>query len=534
MDKDLPTTAISHWYRGERSNDFENAEIAFENARKKFEADGTRDSRKKDQLRMLNVATMDDLLHAVKDAQENFRQNRTGSAYGRYMNQLAEKIHYYGNIMDVLVQHHPEFTSLAWGAMKLLVGAIVEHKTTGLTIANGLVDIADALSRAKLAVYLYQTSSIKQLFASLYAHIIRFLLRALEWYEEGSFKRAIHAVTKPAALRYNDIIHDINSTTDKMMAHAVAGSQVEQRDIHRRFLKVQRTVEENALSNTTGQAEILQKLQDLYNLVAISRAEQAGISRAVFSIQSAQALQVIHAQCSIDHQSCLQMSIGLRNHHRRTLRTKTTPFWKTPRLQAWNRSSTSLLLPVQVRIADRLVAQDFCTNIVEQLLHNRIANLWVLPHQSECHPVMATLKSLIYQTVTVIDSMGSKSNILQHMDRFNYAVLVEDFLDVLAGLLRSLTVVYMIVQLQAIDPQYSADFISCLHRLIQKMSDTGSPTVLRILVLSWSPKSPLFEEGGTRPLKLLMRENSRRRGQLMPRQPLSLPVEPCGDAATES
>lgn len=124
--------AISHFAS---SNDFENAEIAFENARKKFEADGTRDSRKKDQLRMLNVATMDDLLHAVKDAQENFRQNRTGSAYGRYMNQLAEKIHYYGNIMDVLVQHHPEFTSLAWGAMKLLVG-VSDLSLTSPTMTN--------------------------------------------------------------------------------------------------------------------------------------------------------------------------------------------------------------------------------------------------------------------------------------------------------------------------------------------------------------------------------------------------------------
>jgi hypothetical protein len=104
------------------SKDFENAEVAFENARTRFELQGTRDPRKKDRLHTLKTTTMDDLLNAVKDAQEDYHQRRTESAFGRYMDQLAERIHYYGNIMDVLVQHHPEFTSLAWGAMKLLVG----------------------------------------------------------------------------------------------------------------------------------------------------------------------------------------------------------------------------------------------------------------------------------------------------------------------------------------------------------------------------------------------------------------------------
>jgi hypothetical protein len=370
------------------------------------------------------------------------------------------------------------------------------------------------------------------MFATLYAHIIRFLLRALEWYEEGSWKRAIHAVTKPAALRYNDIINDINRTTDKIMAHATAGSQAEQRDIHQRFLAAQRMIEGNASSSTAGQARILQKLQDLHDLVTATRAEQAEISRSIFSIQSTQALHVIYSQCSIDYQSCLQMSIGLRNHRRFAQRTKTTPFWKTPRLQAWNQSTTPSLLPVKVRISDRKVAQDFCTNIVEQLLNNKIANLWVLAQQRECHPVIATLKSLIYQTVTFIDAMGSKSNILQYLDQFNHASLDEHFLDVLAGLLRLLRVVYMIVQLEAIDPHYTGDFLSCLYRLVRKLSDSGSATVLRILVLSWSPKTFLGEEGETQPLKLYMRERSRRRGHLMPNQPLYIPREPREEAVT--
>jgi hypothetical protein len=153
------------------------------------------------------------------------------------------------------------------------------------------------------------------MFATLYSHISRFLLRALEYYEEGSWKRALHAVTKPAALRYNGIIKDIHRTTDAIAAHATAGSQAEQRDIHEQFLAAHQMIEGKASSNTAGQAKIPQKLQQLHDLITATRAEHAEISRSVFSIQSTQALHVIYSQYSIDHQSCLQMSIGLRNHH---------------------------------------------------------------------------------------------------------------------------------------------------------------------------------------------------------------------------
>jgi hypothetical protein len=82
----------------------------------------------------------------------------------------------------------------------------------------------------------------------------------------------------------------------------------------------------------------------------------------------------------------------------------------------------------------------------------------------------------------MIDASGAKSNILQNLDQFNHASLPEHFLDVLAALLCPLRVVYMIVQLEAIDP------LSCLQVLVRKLFDSGSATVLRILLLSWVQK----------------------------------------------
>ena len=73
---------------------------------------------------------MKDLLNAVTDAQQHYNRNQTESILKSLIEQLAERIHYYGNIMDVLVQQHPEYVSLAWGAMKLLVGVHNPHSSS--------------------------------------------------------------------------------------------------------------------------------------------------------------------------------------------------------------------------------------------------------------------------------------------------------------------------------------------------------------------------------------------------------------------
>lgn len=41
---------------------------------------------------------------------------------------LSQRLLYYGNIMDVLVQHHPEYVSLVWGAMKFIFGVSAKKR----------------------------------------------------------------------------------------------------------------------------------------------------------------------------------------------------------------------------------------------------------------------------------------------------------------------------------------------------------------------------------------------------------------------
>jgi hypothetical protein len=107
-----------------------------------------------------------------------------------------------------------------------------------VTIVGAMCDIANVLAHVELAETLYPTPMMKQSIALLYSYIIKFLLRASAWYETSTIFRTIQSFTRPAALRYDDLIEDIQKTTSKINHLSVAGSQAEQRDMHDKLREV--------------------------------------------------------------------------------------------------------------------------------------------------------------------------------------------------------------------------------------------------------------------------------------------------------
>ena len=63
---------------------------------------------------------MEDVQSAVADAKAHYDTGRQNNNVSMWLSKLSTRIGYYGNIMDVLVQHHPQYAALAWGAMKFL------------------------------------------------------------------------------------------------------------------------------------------------------------------------------------------------------------------------------------------------------------------------------------------------------------------------------------------------------------------------------------------------------------------------------
>jgi hypothetical protein len=63
---------------------------------------------------------MVDVQLVVDQARAKYESTKTGSKARELLQSFSRKVEFYGNILDVFVQHHPEFVSLVWGAMKLL------------------------------------------------------------------------------------------------------------------------------------------------------------------------------------------------------------------------------------------------------------------------------------------------------------------------------------------------------------------------------------------------------------------------------
>jgi len=79
---------------------------------------------------------------------------------------------------------------------------------------------------------LFPTEHMKLALAEIYAHTIRFFVRAQDWLSQNTFMRVVHSVTRPRELRYDDIIEDISMATTHFRNVAVTASQAEQREMH--------------------------------------------------------------------------------------------------------------------------------------------------------------------------------------------------------------------------------------------------------------------------------------------------------------
>ena len=99
---------------------FAPAQEAFDLALEKFKQTSTKRWEKRRTI--LEATSLRDVLDVVAAAQNRYANEHTKSKTRTCITELSKRVCYYGKVMDVLVQHHPEYVSLAWGAMKLVFG----------------------------------------------------------------------------------------------------------------------------------------------------------------------------------------------------------------------------------------------------------------------------------------------------------------------------------------------------------------------------------------------------------------------------
>jgi len=94
------------------------AESAFQEAILIFAGHLTEDQRKRDIAK--RATSMKELVEIITTTKLRYDNKHKDQKASKWLTKIATRVRFYGNIVDVLAQHHPEYVSLAWGAFKLL------------------------------------------------------------------------------------------------------------------------------------------------------------------------------------------------------------------------------------------------------------------------------------------------------------------------------------------------------------------------------------------------------------------------------
>ena len=377
--------------------------------------------------------------------------------------------------------------------------AFIEHENTASTIVTALCDIADSLPRIELASTLYLTDIMQSTVALLYAHIVHFLIRALQWYEEGKLKRALHSITKPAALRYDDLIKDIQRDARSIASHAVTSSQAEQRDMHVELRELRGRTELAISRSREEQQEVMKRLNTMTTMVvqlresialdqSVNASARIEFRNALSEIQLAQALDIISSQCQINHKSSFETFMALRNRRRFTRHARVDACWTSPKLKDWSSSPASSTMLIKATFRERLEVRDFCTNVIEQLVTARVATLWILRDRDRQYSLPEVLKSLILQALS-LDYLSHSDVVFSfQLRRFLDSHIDEDYLNLLGDNLQHFQKVYIVADAGAMSSEVSDECRAQLCRLSRRLFDRNASTVVKVIVSSCGPE----------------------------------------------
>ena len=64
---------------------------------------------------------IEDINDSVNKAKEKYERLSKEKNVQRWLRAFSARIMYYGQVLDVLSQHHPEYVALAWGTVKFVL-----------------------------------------------------------------------------------------------------------------------------------------------------------------------------------------------------------------------------------------------------------------------------------------------------------------------------------------------------------------------------------------------------------------------------
>ncbi|CAI9636955.1 unnamed protein product [Alternaria burnsii] len=432
--------------------------------------------------------TLQGLEDVVKTARDNYASSRNKKA-AKWLERFSSRIIHYGNIFDVLSQHHPEYVALAWGAMKFLFVASLNHEGVIATIAKGLARIADTLPRIELATILYPTPRMTHAVEGLYAHIIRFLIRAHDWYREGTLRHIIHSVTRPAELRYHDVLENIEAGSRNIEQLAIAGSQVELRQMHTILKLMSDRVERS-------ESTIVEMRCMMINHQAINSSSLVDTNQKVSDLQFSEMVRIAAELSSFDPLESYNQAVIVRNLRQRNQRVNvSSAFWQSPTLKKFAECPKSSLMLIKGTFQERGALRDAAVRVTEELKNLNITTIWAVRAQisdraTDTPNPLDILKSLVAQALTISGSAHSQKSTALSCTRLRTAATAKEWLEILgAALAEVCREIYMVLELDMLISSLSApssadEIIALFNNLLEKLTNRGKKSIVKVLIVT--------------------------------------------------
>ncbi|OJD32560.1 nacht domain protein [Diplodia corticola] len=474
---------------------------------------------------------MDDVQRIVHHTQAEYdKRGRGRKRVLQWLHSFSIRIAHYERVLDALAQHHPEYVSLAWGALKLVftyAKGIINHHELVEKLAEALASIGDILAQVKLTAELYQTERMGQAIAQLYVCIIKFFVKVIIWYKHGSGTRMVLSIFNPFDVSFKNTLEQLRDVTDTINNLANQANQAEVRDIHGivrevngklhdvqgRVQDMRDTIQDahGTIKDVKGEVDgmklCLQMLMDKFgqNMVGCEYYRDA-VAKAVDARMYLASKPLLNVRDGERFgQSVLsQLKTSLdpeRNLHKQQVLIKNRQ--KKPgyvfdvgsvlaALNQWSSCPNSSLLVLQSAPRANVAAKSLCVQLITQIRihHDNVFYILSQPGSEKYEPSMENiLKSLVAQAI------GRDSKILPSLhDGFNFDKVIAshsegEWLELLGRILCKIGMSVIIVESEDLyrlnggDEAWRLRFLSTFKQLTQYVEAAGA--TLKTLVLSF-------------------------------------------------
>ncbi|KAI4864058.1 hypothetical protein F4820DRAFT_459078 [Hypoxylon rubiginosum] len=518
---------IQSWYHEEDSSDKTRiANDAFEAVKKHFEQSSSLNDEEK---KIVTDATqIEDVHHTVADLLAKYKDKTEKTR--KWLQRTAETICHYGTVLDVFVQHHPEYVSLVWGTMKLLFMSVMNHAETLKLLAKSISQVAGRLPRINILSLLYPTEQMRSAVEDLYSCILSFLLMAHAWCNESKLRHIYHSFTRPHVLRYGDVLERVTDCSNNIVELASVGSQAEIRVMHKSHTSrldniisilgatdKERKDQLDSLTYVVSRLEGSHREQEEKINSIISALEASGltINDLLLKLETFHAIQA-SAQLNTNHQlsdlqrsqilstfaltfedpdTCYKQHLFFRRRRASGVGaiTSTNKFWLSPKLARCSSSQDSSLIVVKGAFMSRSAMKDFGVDVIEALTSSAVPTVWALTSLEKARSTSIStaadlMKYLAYQALRLRGVAETEKQMALRYSQFHTSRTQKEWLQLFKQVITTLEgQVYLVVDLATVRPSLEgvegSNFVQELIRMLGEISGSNMATRVKVILL---------------------------------------------------